>query len=68
MEGRSEEAGDELHNNTCCFSTPEVNCISLPCYVLALATWPASRLSKPRALLHLQKLVIHSTFGDDSLN
>lgn len=50
--------GDVLHNSPhhCFFSTPELNCSHLPRCVLALGTWPASRLSKPRGTAVLAKV------------
>lgn len=52
MKDRSEEAGGVLLNSKCIASGPEQNHSSLCYYVLVLGTWPASKLSKPRAQLH----------------
>lgn len=49
MKDKSEEAGGVLLNSACIASGPEQNHSSLPYYVLILGTWPASKLSKPRA-------------------
>lgn len=54
----------EMYSTTArCFSTAERNCSTVPC-VLALETWPAARLSRASALLHLQKWVILTALTD----